>query len=208
MCEYDVRMNTDTTYAPIRKAGPATFDAVVAVLTDAFAADPLAEWLFPEPSDRARLQAGFYRSFLEHPGAEVELVGYRYGAAVWLTMDPEQVLASEEPDQAADPATARLRAVGEALATRHPVGEPHRYLAVMGVAAAKQGGGFGSALLRAGLERSDRDGVGTYLEAGSPGSRALYLRHGFTDLGAPVRLADAPALYPMWRPAAEAKTNR
>ncbi|GAA4909361.1 hypothetical protein GCM10023223_29220 [Stackebrandtia albiflava] len=95
-----------------------------------------------------------------------------------------------------------MRAVGEALAARHPVGEPHLYLAVMGVVSDRRGHGIGTALLRHRLQRADRDGIGTYLEAGSPRSRALYLRHGFADLGHPVRIADAPPLQPMWRPAA------
>jgi GNAT superfamily N-acetyltransferase len=69
----------------------------------------------------------------------------------------------------------------------------------MGVVGGRQGAGLGSALLRHRLARADADGLPAYLEASSPRSRALYLRHGFEDLGEPVRVADSPPLYPMWR---------
>jgi GNAT superfamily N-acetyltransferase len=57
----------------------------------------------------------------------------------------------------------------------------------------------GSALLRAVLERCDRDGTPAYLEASCERNRQLYLRHGFTDLE-PLPLPDGgPVMYPMWR---------
>ena len=69
----------------------------------------------------------------------------------------------------------------------------------MGVIGGRQGAGLGSAMLRHRLERADADGLAVYLEASSPRSRALYRRHGFADLGEPVRVADSPLLWPMWR---------
>jgi GNAT superfamily N-acetyltransferase len=189
-------MEPDTAYAPVWRVGPASHGAVLELLADAFRADPLAAWLFPDPSVRGPYQAGFYRSLLDHPAAEVHLSGD--AAAIWLDLAPGRHLQGAAP---ADPALARLRAVGEALAPRHPAREPHLYLAVMGVAAARQGAGLGAALLRHRLDQADRDGVGAHLEASSPRSRDFYRRHGFADLGDPVQVSDAPPLYPMWRPA-------
>ncbi|MFI7635973.1 GNAT family N-acetyltransferase [Nonomuraea sp. NPDC049400] len=125
---------------------------------------------------------------------------------MWLTLAAGQT-AHEEPQDApeADLRTvfgaggARLRALGQALAQRHPDREPHLYLACMGVIGGRQGAGLGSAMLRHRLERADAEGLAAYLEASSPRSRALYLRHGFEDLGEPVRVADSPLLWPMWR---------
>ncbi|GAA2140602.1 GNAT family N-acetyltransferase [Glycomyces algeriensis] len=195
-------MNVDTSYALIRAVDRSAHGTVLTALASAFDADPLAAWLFPEPSGRAALQTGFYRSLLDHPGAEGHLAGDDAGAAIWLHLRAGERL---HDDQAAPPdpdaPTARLHAVGTALAARHPVDEPHLYLAVMGVAPDRQGRGIGTALLRHRLEQADRDGIAAYLEASSPRSRDLYRKHGFTDLGAPVRLADAPPLYPMRRPA-------
>ncbi|TDC98808.1 GNAT family N-acetyltransferase [Nonomuraea deserti] len=69
----------------------------------------------------------------------------------------------------------------------------------MGVIRGRQGTGLGSAMLRHRLGRADADGLPAYLEASSPRSRALYERHGFEELGEPVRVADSPLLWPMWR---------
>nr|BFF22827.1 GNAT family N-acetyltransferase [Glycomyces mayteni] len=165
-------------------------------LASAFAADPLAAWLFPDEDRRAAYQDGFYRSFLGHPGAEAYAAGGE-GAAIWLRLKAgERLDAGDAPPGGP---LARLFALGAALAARHPVDRPHVYLAVMGVVPPAQGRGIGSALLRDRLARADRDGLPAYLEASSPGSRALYLRHGFADLGGPVRVEDSPAVQPMRR---------
>ncbi|GAA1662934.1 hypothetical protein GCM10009830_05320 [Glycomyces endophyticus] len=185
-------MNADTTYAPAIGRP----EVVASVLASAFGADPFAAWLFPDPDRRAAYQDGFYRSFLDHPGAEAYLAGGDTGAAIWVRLGANESLHQDGPT--AGP-LARLFAVGSALARRHPVDRPHLYLAVMGVAAGAQGRGIGSALLRHRLDRADREGEPAYLEASSPGSRALYLRHGFADLGGPVQVEDSPLVQPMWR---------
>jgi ribosomal protein S18 acetylase RimI-like enzyme len=202
-------MHIDTSYAPIRAVDRSEHAAVLSTLASAFDTDPLAAWLFPEPSGRTALQTGFYRSLLDHPGAESHLTGDGAGAAIWIHLHAGQRLHDDQtgpPDP--DAPTTRLHAVGAALAARHPVDEPHLYLAVMGVAPDRQDRGIGTALLRHRLEQADRDGIAAYLEASSPRSRDLYRKHGFTDLGAPVRVADAPPLHPMRRPAAATSPNR
>ncbi|RCV52895.1 GNAT family N-acetyltransferase [Marinitenerispora sediminis] len=201
-------MTSNTPYASVWRADAAERQVVVDVFTEAFMDDPVARWLFPEASERARLQQRFYRAQLAHPAAEADLAGHREGAALWLRLaagqsphgqHPEAPAAGPPPDFGAG--GARLHALGQALARRHLGREPHLYLACMGVAAGRQGGGLGSAMLRHRLRRADADGLAAYLEASSPRSRALYQRHGFEDLGAPVRVADGPPLWPMWRPA-------
>ncbi|MEV4356021.1 GNAT family N-acetyltransferase [Nonomuraea sp. NPDC049625] len=194
-------MTVDTPYASVRKADGADEQAVLDVLTEAFMNDPLACWLFPEASERGRLQSYFYRSLLAHPTAEAYLIGGREGASLWLAPATGRTSHEEPPgaDQVFGENGARLQAVGEALAQRHPGHEPHLYLACMGVVGGRQGAGLGTAMLRHRLERADADGLAAYLEASSPRSRDLYLRHGFEDLGEPVRVADSPLLWPMWR---------
>lgn len=182
-------MTADTPYASVRQAADTGRSAVLAVLIEAFADDPLVRWLFPEPAERAHHLAAFHGPLVR--AGESYLAGRDEGAAVWLTV-PE---GSVEGGPAVP--SARLRAVGEALARRHPRHVAHLYLPCMGVVAARRGAGLGSALLRHRLDRAA--GLPAYLEASSPRSRALYLRHGFTDLGEPVRAADSPPLWPMWR---------
>lgn len=167
---------------------------MVDVLTEAFFDDPIA--LFPDEGERPRLQSLLYDLLLTHPAAEPYLTG-REGAAVWLTPGPDP----ESPDLAAFGASSeRMIALGAALAERHPDGA-HLYLYCIGVVGARQGAGLGSAFLHHQLERAP--GLDLYLEASSPRSRDLYLRHGFEDFGEPVRVDDSPPAWPMLRPAAE-----
>ncbi|MGI5153660.1 GNAT family N-acetyltransferase [Microbispora sp. CA-102843] len=202
-------MTADTAYATVRRAGDEGARAVLDVLTEAFMNDPLVRWLFPAAGDRGRLQRHYYRPLLAHPAAEAYLAGDHEGASVWLTLTAGERALTEnsfEPRVFGD-SGLRLRALGEALDPRHPR-EPHLYLPCIGVLGGRQGAGFGSAMLRHRLERADADGVPAYLEASSARSRALYLRHGFADLGEPVRVADGPLLWPMWRQPAQEGDNR
>ncbi|GAA4228611.1 GNAT family N-acetyltransferase [Streptosporangium album] len=190
----------------MRQVDDADQQTVLDILTEAFMNDPVACWLFPEVGERGRLQSHFYRPLLARPAAETYLVGRHEGASVWLTLAAGQAPHEEHPDapeaglnSVFGESGARLRALGQALAQRHPDRGPHLYLPCMGVVGGRQGAGLGSAMLRHRLARADADGLAAYLEAGSPRSRALYLRHGFEDLGEPVRVADSPLLWPMWR---------
>ncbi|MFD9948318.1 GNAT family N-acetyltransferase [Nonomuraea sp. NPDC059023] len=183
-------MTLDTPYADVRRAEEADRRAVLDVLTEAFLNDPLVRWLGPPES----VQEHYYRHLLTRPMAEAYLAGGRAGAAIWLTL-PAGHTPEEEPGGG-----ERLRALGEALAPRHPNRERHLYLPCMGVVTGRQGAGLGSAMLRHRLERADADALPAYLEASSARSRALYRRHGFEDLGEPVHVAGSPPLWPMWRP--------
>lgn len=199
-------MTEDTAYARIRPAHDADRQAVSDVLTEAFMDDPVACWLFPASRERGRLQSHFYGHLMDRRTAEAYLAGRGEGASVWLALAAGQAPDDEPPGEpdvdggsVFGESGARLWTLGRALAQRHPLAEPHLYLACMGVAGGRQGAGLGSAMLRHRLERADADGLAAYLEASSPRSRALYLRHGFEDLGEPVRAADSPPLWPMWR---------
>jgi len=85
----------------------------------------------------------------------------------------------------------------ELLSETHPH-EPCWYLNFIGVAPDHQGRERGSALLRAALDRADRDGVRAYLGATSEQNRRLYEGHGFVAT-AELRLPDGPSLWAMWR---------
>jgi GNAT superfamily N-acetyltransferase len=192
-------MTEDTPYALVRQAKDKDRQAVSDVLTEAFMNDPVASWLFPDAAERGRLQSFFYEQLLDSAAADAYLLGRGEGAAVWLSLAAGQALEEDAPAQVFGENGARLEILGQALAERHPRREPHLYLPCMGVVSGRQGAGLGSLLLRHGLARADAGGLAVYLEASSPRSRALYLRHGFTDLGEPVRVADSPPLWPMTR---------
>lgn len=91
----------------------------------------------------------------------------------------------------------------EQMGQYHPH-EPHWYLPLIGVQPSKQGNGYGSALLRASLARSDADGAPAYLEATSERNVPLYERHGFVRLGT-IRAGSSPPLVPMLRESRQRK---
>ena len=78
--------------------------------------------------------------------------------------------------------------------------EPHWFLHLIGVDTVQQGRGYGSALLAESLNEVDRQHLPAYLESTSPGSKALYERHGFAAFDE-IQAGDSPPLWPMLRPA-------
>jgi ribosomal protein S18 acetylase RimI-like enzyme len=68
--------------------------------------------------------------------------------------------------------------IGAAAEKVHPR-EPHWYLETLGVHPRCHGRGVGTALIRAGLERADADGLPCYLETSDPANEAFYRRLGF-----------------------------
>ena len=97
--------------------------------------------------------------------------------------------------------TRLLRAgrVQRAMEERH-MREPHFYIRTVGVRAALQGQGVGSALMQPTLERADSNGLPTYIEASSERSAALYERLGFAHMGVLELPQGGPAVWPMRRP--------
>jgi ribosomal protein S18 acetylase RimI-like enzyme len=85
----------------------------------------------------------------------------------------------------------------EQMAKFHPE-EPHWYLPLIGTDPARQGSGYGSALLRHALASCDRDRMPAYLEATSARNLPLYQRHGFEALGT-IQAGDSPVITPMLR---------
>ena len=200
-----------------RLAVAADLDAAVARDGAPVGAEAVASWTLPEEQRRARLPAtaGFvaYIDGLIASGAVV--VGACDGIAgcsVWLDIDEP---AAEEP--ADDAVLALLKDVyGEYLSRVHhvaeltrqhrPTGKAYRYLQQMAVRPDRRGLGVGGAMLRYGLAVADDRWLPVYLEASSQRNRALYLRHGFNDIGDPIDLPDdGPTLYPMRR---EPRTER
>lgn len=188
----------------VRPATAMETDQTIDTLVLAFAEDPAVRWVFPEADAYLRWFGPFIRAFggaaFESGGALVD-AGHR-GAALWLPPgvepDGEALVALLERSLPAD----RLRTMHEVLALMdhyHPH-EPHWYLPLIGVEPAHRGGGIGSALLAAALERCDRDGRPAYLEATSPRNARLYLQCGFEVIGT-IQAGDFPAMWAMVRPA-------
>lgn len=184
---------------------------VAGVIAEAFAALRVAEWLVDDPAQRQDVLA---RNMMLHVGHALEhgmvsMTEDGSAVSVWLPVTPGE---PEPPDDADDdydtrlaaacgPWTDRFRALDEAFARHHPHDEPHHHLALLATRPKAQGRGLGSALLR--HHHAAHPELPAFLEASSPRSRELYLRHGYTDLGRySLPGPDAPSMWPMWRPAA------
>lgn len=192
----------------IRTATAEDDGAVVQVLSEAFADDPVFSWIYPDPETRARVLPGFFALFAAHSGPHGGnlIAGDGRGAAIWAPpgkpiIDPADEEAVGTALVALSPGdAARLLQSDELFSAHHPT-DPHWYLSLIGVADAHQGEGVGSAILRTSLERCDRDVMPAYLEATNENNRRLYERHGFAVTEEMVLPDGGPSVWAMWRDA-------
>lgn len=181
---------------------------VAAVLSRAFADDPVQQWLFApadQPSDGiADLMVFFLERYFRL--GHVYVGGGLRGATLWAPPDRH---ALSEPDMGPlfemvgahvgpDEAVVRLGELARAYELLPP--EPHVYLGVAGVDPDAQGGGLGTTLLAPGLTLADAGGFAVHLESSNPRNLGFYHRHGFEAI-AELRLGgdDGPLLTPMRR---------
>lgn len=177
---------------------------VLNTLTLAFAADPAVRWMYPEAQQYLQYFSAFAYAF---GGAAIArrtaFVSEGYsGAALWLPPDtaPDgEVLMALLQKSVADRERADAFAVFEAMAGYHP-DEPHWYLPLIGVDPARQGCGYGSAMLQQALRQCDDECLPAYLESTNPRNIPLYERHGFEVIDA-IRIGKCPPIFPMLRAA-------
>ena len=198
-------------------AGAADHDALVALLADAFAEDPLMSWGFRAGSGHARALATYFDFALSKQCAPHDAAFMSSGGkacAVWLP--PSGVASlSIPPASMLRMLPTLLRVFGWARATRgiamgdamekhHPPEPPHWYLFFLGVAQDMRGMGLGSAILEATLKTVDAQGMPAYLDNSNPRNTRLYERHGFRVISEYRPRKDAPPMWGMWRDARKA----
>ena len=195
-----------TTDLGIRTATADDAETVARTVAAAFFDDPVMRWVVPDPQRRARISAPIFRLYADAYLAH----GHTYrtadgdGAAVCLPPGVELLTAAQEEAFGAALAeigpteTIRLALMEEVFTANHP-DEPYWYLQFLATAPARQGQGYGSALLRTMLELADAEGRPAYHEATTPRNRALYERHGYVTLGEIHVPNDGPTLWRMWR---------
>ena len=177
--------------------------AVIAVITLAFGADPMTRWAFRDAATYLRVMPQLAHAFggngFAHGAAH--LAGGDAAAAMWLppgvNPDSERLAALIE-EHSPKEQRADMDRVFAQMETHHP-SEPCWYLPLIGVDPRCQGRGFGSALLRHALEQCDRDGMPAYLESSNPRNVPLYQRYGFEIIGT-IQSGSSPAVVPMLRP--------
>jgi ribosomal protein S18 acetylase RimI-like enzyme len=177
----------------------------IATITVAFSIDPLTRWLLPDARQylthwHPLVQAFAGEAFTHGSADSIDDGG---GVALWLPPGveaDEEVITALATEAIAQDDREEIFAVMGQTAAFHPA-EPHWYLPVIGVDITRRGRAYGSALLRHGLDRCDRDGVPAYLEASTSRSKALYERHGFEEVGV-IQGGTSPPMWPMVRPPA------
>ena len=184
--------------------------AIRKVLGEAFAPDPLFQWLFPDEATRLDAAAAWLGLFVERyvsrnpihviAGDRVEAV------AVWqapgetalpVAVGPPSIggllgalLGSDRTAELGD----ALRAIGSVRPTRR-----HSYLQFLAVSPEHQGHGMGRRVIMPGMAAADAEGVGVHLETTNPKNLAFYASLGF-EVSHEIRLEPGgPELWAMWK---------
>jgi ribosomal protein S18 acetylase RimI-like enzyme len=170
-----------------------SIDRAAITLERAFSPDPMFTWVFPDAATRPAALRRLLCVSLEY--------GLRYGrvttshdakaACVWIPPGPgitiPRMIRSGMlgvPLRTGLGPFAKFMAANEIMNKIHKarVPEPHFYLVVVGVDPELQGQGVGSAIVREGLARADRESKPCYLETSEPRKHAFYERLGFAVL--------------------------
>ena len=185
-------------------AVPADKERVTATLVTAFTSDPFIRWMLPEP----RQYFLYFPEVLKYfaGGAFDHASAYRSedfnAAALWLPpgVSPDEEALGQTMEEAVTPALqGEVFAALEQVGASHPETE-HWYLPAMGVDPLHQGKGYGSALIKRGLERCDQNHDAAYLESTNPMNIPLYQRFGFEIIGE-IQEGSSPTITPMFRTA-------
>jgi len=186
----------------IRSASTSELPQAVATIVAAFVTDPIARFALVTPHDYLRYMPEQVRAFaggsIEHGTADVSInFG---GAALWLPpgVHPDGEALEREFRRTAEAAHLDdLLGTFEQMDQSYPE-EPHWYLPMVGVEPNAQGSGVGSALMRQGVARCDKEGALAYLESSNPRNISLYERHGFEVMGQ-IQVGAGPVVTPMLR---------
>jgi GNAT superfamily N-acetyltransferase len=188
----------------IVQAGEADLEALSEVVADAFLDLAPCWWLVADQAARRSFFPAYFRLYVQHAMADglVYTTPDRAAAALWIPGtgpgDPPDSYAVQLA-AITGPWLDRFLMFDEELDRHHPVGTFHHHLAILAVRPDRQRQGIGTALLNAHHAVLDKEAIPAYLEASDDGTRRIYLAHGYTDYGEPIRLPGGPLMWPMWR---------
>lgn len=189
-------------------ATEADHDAAVKTIVQAFDADPIWSWMFPDSGRRAEQHATVFGLYVE---SALPLQG------VWMTDDRASAVAVFTPPgerELTEEAEARLKPFLEQALGSHapavletigrfeaaiPKERPFYYLSFLGVRSDSRGRGIGMGLLAELTALADREGQPTYLESTNPGNNRRYERLGFEAHGTFETPDELHTVTTMWR---------
>ncbi len=197
------------TLSPLTILPPSQFDAATQLLGEAFANDPLFNYLMPAAvGDRSNLMAYLFRLLLicggDHGYGLMDADGQTLkGVAIWLPpgqsvglVDMLRAGLYELPFRLPWAYLPRWRAV---LALDHyhhqTMPMPHWYLMLLAVSPRYQRQGIGHQLMQPVLDECDRTHQPCYVETSTEGAVRFYQRHGFEIVKTGPLAEQAP---PFW----------
>lgn len=195
----------------IRSAEIDDLDTLVDTLSDAFAHDPVFNWLFPD----TELYAELFRLILSSnslPKGMVHLEQNGRGAAAWLPPDcPFNLVLSFDLLALIarclwrmGPGTIKRLRQQSSLFDQQKPSQAHFHLQFIGCRQRDQGQGIGAKLLQQGTRTCDALQSPAYLECSSELNLPLYERHGFVIRDETKLPEGGPRVWFMWR---EAQNN-
>jgi len=173
---------------------------VMDTLLAAFQADEAVRFLYPGDADFSRCFPGFVNAMGGQAFTSGAIDTLPGGAALWVapgTQADETALGAYIEETLRPDRLDRLGVGFAAQDKLHPT-SPHWYLPFIGIRPEFHGQGLGSALLRQGLDRADRERMPAYLEATNRRNARFYARHGFETIGV-VEAPAYPEIIAMWR---------
>lgn len=194
--------------ASVRPAGRKDRAAITRMLGAAFQDEPTMCFIFPDAEDRRRRMPRVFAILYDGAAANGECYVTPGGeaATLWRAPGAAQIGFIEKLRQgwpwlrAAGFSLPRAVTVDDAINAHQP-DVPHWYLHIAGCAPARQGQGFGSAAVRAGLARADADGVPASLETATIENVRFYEGLGFAVTHT-WEVPRGPKMWSMLRPVA------
>lgn len=188
----------------------AAFARARTVIGRAFETDPLAQWVFPDPADRAERTALWLGRVAERFAScgQIEVDDAASPAAVAVyelpgAPDPDEVLPAVAAVTVMLVGTERAAELGAAFRDMHERApqEPALYLQFLAVDPASQGQGRGSAMLKRVLAVATEHSLPVHLETMTERNVALYRGHGFEIVDEFELLGGGPRTWTMRHPA-------
>lgn len=177
-------------------------ETYVSILSEAFADDPVLNWIADKPGFVQMMFEMIVPVYLERG------IYYRSvaddGAALWtapgITADfpvnPRNIVRFVT--RAGLGSLLRLSKMDKTIQRVHP-SEPHYYLFAIGVGPAAGQTGVGSQLMARMLEQCDAERTPAYLENSRAQNLAFYEKHGFEVMREIQFDETAPVVWQMWR---------
>jgi GNAT superfamily N-acetyltransferase len=193
----------------IRPAQSSDKEAVVDLLSDAFAADPIVNWIVRADRKRSLGLRAFFRMWFELRSlrdGEVMTTDDHRGAMIWMPSNRVKVPLPDQIRQLPNflrysgwQRSLTLLRFFSAAEHAHPP-EPHVYVQFIGLSRAARGSGLAFAFLQHAVTAADIRQVPLYAETSNPENLRTWARAGLHAAGEVDFGIRTPAVWKLLRP--------